>query len=203
MVSLHVPHDVIETNDQRRDGFPFRSGSIVLDFVATIAKRDLADRELLTGPDDLARWVHVAGLPVLEKPASHTDVTYARELREAIHRVVRSRVDDSPAAAADLESINGAARGTPPTALLDTAGYATVFAEPVDAPAITALLAREAIELFSGRYAHRIRLCRGHDCSLYFVDRSRPGNRVWCSMGVCGAKQSSARYRARSRLVER
>jgi predicted RNA-binding Zn ribbon-like protein len=60
---------------------------------------------------------------------------------------------------------------------------------------ILSLLARDAIDPFTGAYAHRIRACLGEDCSLFFVDRSHPGSRRWCTMAACGEKASSATYR--------
>ncbi|CAO0831575.1 hypothetical protein SMICM17S_02371 [Streptomyces microflavus] len=46
-------------------------------------------------------------------------------------------------------------------------------------------VARDAVELFTGVYAHRIRTCGADDCRLLFVDTSRPGKRRWCSMERC------------------
>ncbi|MGW0036137.1 CGNR zinc finger domain-containing protein [Gordonia sp. NPDC003376] len=197
MLSLVAPDDVIETLDQRRQGFPFRSGSVVLDLVATVAKRDLADRELLTGPDALSTWFHVAGLPHLSRPVTARHVGAARRLREALNEVVRARVagrDPEPDA---VDIINAAAKPGPPLFTLAPDAFGSIPPADVGAQALLSLVAREAIDLFTGDHADRIRLCRGHDCSLYFVDRSRLGNRAWCSMSVCGMKNSSARYRAR------
>jgi predicted RNA-binding Zn ribbon-like protein len=57
-------------------------------------------------------------------------------------------------------------------------------------------IARDAIDLVAGPHAERIRECAADDCSLIFVDLSRPGQRRWCSMERCGnrAKQRT-RYR--------
>jgi sugar lactone lactonase YvrE len=42
----------------------------------------------------------------------------------------------------------------------------------------------------------RIRVCASDDCSLLFVDASRPGQRRWCSMNTCGRRAKMATYRA-------
>ncbi|MET9327745.1 ABATE domain-containing protein [Tsukamurella sp. NPDC003166] len=202
MTQLRVPSDVVESADQRRHGFPFRSGSVALDFVATVAKRDMADREMLADADAFVDWLYVAGLPAVTTAVTPEAVRRARRLREAIHRLIRARVDGEEPAPADIELINDAARPRTPTALLAPSGRTALPADGVTPTAILALLARQGVELLTGPYGDRIRRCLGHDCSLYFVDRSRQGNRTWCSMSACGAKNSSARYRSRHRHQE-
>lgn len=201
MVEPTIPTDVVESPDQRRRGYPFRSGSVVLDFVATVAKRDIADRELLTSPAALVEWTYVAGLPSITEQVTADDLREAHDLREALNRLTRCRIRDSSPQPVDVNTVNHHARSLPAHRELTSAGDATVDGAPVDAAAILAVIAIEAVELFGGKTRDRIRLCAGHDCSLYFVDRSRLGNRMWCSMAVCGVKNSSARYRSRRRSL--
>ncbi|WP_338023753.1 CGNR zinc finger domain-containing protein [Amycolatopsis vastitatis] len=47
---------------------------------------------------------------------------------------------------------------------------------------LAATVARDAVELLAGPFAHRIRTCAAEDCHLIYVDASRPGRRRWCSM---------------------
>src|SRR5882757_4201824 len=82
------------TKDLRRGGFPFRSGTLCLDFVATLAKRGMGDRELLSGPAEFATWLRAAELPGVVEPVSVVDVLRVIELREAIHELTRARVDE-------------------------------------------------------------------------------------------------------------
>jgi predicted RNA-binding Zn ribbon-like protein len=183
------------TNDLRRAGFPFRSGRLCLDFVATVAKRGMGDRELLAGPTELRTWLHVAELPDVERPVS--GLVAVHQLREAIHDLTRAHVDGRPVPAAAIAAINAAAVAGPPAAFLGSDGRTLL--PPAQAPldSILAILARDAIDLFTGPYRDRVRACIGHDCSLFFVDRSRPGTRRWCAMAACGEKASSAAYRRR------
>jgi predicted RNA-binding Zn ribbon-like protein len=58
-------------------------------------------------------------------------------------------------------------------------------------------IARDAVELFTGRFADRIRECGAHDCYLIFVDTSRPGRRRWCAMERCGNRHKVRALRAR------
>jgi predicted RNA-binding Zn ribbon-like protein len=192
-----VTTDLVTTKDLRRAGFPFRSSALCLDFVATLAKRGMGDRELLAGPVELGTWLRAAELPGALGQVTDRDVAGARVLREAIHDLTRARVDQRPVAAAAIELVNAAARPGPPAALIGPDGITRLPPEPAPLGEILAIVARDAVELFTGSYRHRIRACIGHDCSLFFVDRSRPGARRWCAMAACGEKASSATYRRR------
>ena len=187
----------VTTKDLRRAGFPFRSGRICLDFVATVAKRRLGDRELLPGPEELRTWCRVAGLPLPEDEITPERLARAWALREAFYTLARARVDATPPPPAEIDLVNAAAIGAPPTALLGPDGFTPLPREHAPLDSILALLARDAVDLFTGPYALRIRECTAHDCSLFFVDRSRPGSRRWCAMASCGEKASSATYRKR------
>jgi len=185
------------TKDLRRAGFPFRSGALCLDFVATLAKRGMGDRELLGAPEELATWLRVAGLPSARPPITESDVAGARALREAIHAMTRALVDHTPLPVDAIGLVNEAASASPPVTLLGRDGASPVPPESASLEAVLAVVARDTIELFTGNYRQRVRACLGHDCSLFFVDRSRPGSRRWCTMAACGEKASSATYRRR------
>jgi predicted RNA-binding Zn ribbon-like protein len=188
---------LVTTKDLRRAGFPFRSSALCLDFVATLAKRGMGDRELLAGPDELATWLRAAELPAASGLVTDGDVAGARVLREAVHDLTRAHVDGRPLPVPAIELVNAAARPGPPAALLAVDGRTLLAPEPAPLAEVLALVARDAIDLFTGSYRNRIRACIGHDCSLFFVDRSRPGSRRWCAMAACGEKASSATYRRR------
>ncbi|MFC9839584.1 CGNR zinc finger domain-containing protein [Rhodococcus sp. NPDC127530] len=188
---------VVETKDRRRSGFPFRSDQLSLDFVATVAKRDMGDIERLVTGDDLQTWLYVAGLPPAVGMVTDSQLGSARKLREAINHLTRSRVDGRHPDPGSIDVINRAATFGPPHATLSADGTTAVPAHPAPVEQILSTIARDAIDLFSGDYRDRVRRCLGHDCSLYFVDRSRKGIRRWCSMAACGERASSAAYRRR------
>src|SRR5438128_1428816 len=97
---------VVTTKDQRREGFPFRSGRLCLAFVAPLAKRDRGERELLAGPEQLLTWCRVAELPTPREELTAAHVDQTRELREAIHRLARSRIDGRTPPRADIDLVN-------------------------------------------------------------------------------------------------
>jgi predicted RNA-binding Zn ribbon-like protein len=68
---------------------------------------------------------------------------------------------------------------------------------PAPAHAALSTIARDAIELFGGTGANRIRECASPDCGFLFFDDSRPATRRWCSMNRCGNRAKVGRYRRR------
>jgi predicted RNA-binding Zn ribbon-like protein len=50
-----------------------------------------------------------------------------------------------------------------------------------------------ATELLSSGDVEKLRLCGGHDCGWFYVDRSRNGLRRWCEMSVCGTAEKNRR----------
>lgn len=99
-----------------------------------------------------------------------------RALREAVYELARARVDGSAPPAAEIDLVNATSSlAAPPTPLLGPDGFTSPPPERAPLNAILGLLAGDAIDLFTGPHSLRIRECTAHDCSLFFVDRSRPG----------------------------
>lgn len=177
--------------------FRWGLGHLSLDFVATLGARRNDPVERLRSPEDLEEWLTTADLlGGIGSSATPTDVQLAdaRQLREATYRVLTAgRLGDAPSTD-DVDLINRYARG-PVAALQVGPGLSAVrlATDPV-AVAITEL-ARASAELATGPELLRVRQCDG--CSLLFLDRSRPGQRRWCSMGSCGNRSKTARYRAK------
>jgi predicted RNA-binding Zn ribbon-like protein len=173
-----------------RDGFRFRGGHLALDLAATLAAR-LKDqpRELLASPTDLDHWLLSSGLAATAPKSSANDVALARTLREAIYDLARGR--NSNAARNQLNSIAARRPAAPqlaPSGALVRKGHAAE---------LIATLAGQAIELFGGADATRIRQCEGDGCAILFLDHSRSGQRRWCSMEGCGNRAKAQAFRRR------
>jgi predicted RNA-binding Zn ribbon-like protein len=50
----------------------------------------------------------------------------------------------------------------------------------------------------SGRL-ERVKICDSDECRWVFYDRSKPGNRRWCSSDRCGNREKTRTYRNRHR----
>jgi predicted RNA-binding Zn ribbon-like protein len=45
----------------------------------------------------------------------------------------------------------------------------------------------------------RLKMCSSEECHWVFYDRSKPGNRRWCSSALCGNRHKTRSYRQRQR----
>ncbi|QIK39753.1 hypothetical protein G8E03_02610 [Pontibrevibacter nitratireducens] len=67
----------------------------------------------------------------------------------------------------------------PPVVQLGRTGNALKENDDLDASAVFGMIARDAIDLFTGDDFAKVKLCAGEDCSIYFVDHSRPKKRTF------------------------
>jgi predicted RNA-binding Zn ribbon-like protein len=161
----------------------FRTGRACLDFAHTDGTSYGVEPELLSDSASLERWLaHVLGLAGIRAQAR--DVAAARRLRESVVNVARAHTQGRHGDAEDIRTVNAFATAPPPVPEMTADGTLA----PVTASATAGLsaIARDAIDLLTGPYGHRIRVCAAEDCALMFVDASRPGTRRWCSMQRCG-----------------
>jgi predicted RNA-binding Zn ribbon-like protein len=182
---------------EERDGFKFRSGHAALDLAATLAARHRPEpRELLATPGDLDRWLRAAAVAATVAPATPADLRAARALREGLYRLAAACIAGHAFAARDRALVNvWSARALPAARLGPAPGRPGRVTAPSTVREALAAIARDAVELYSGAGAARIRQCGG--CSILFVDASRAGRRRWCSMAACGNKDKVAAHRRR------
>ncbi len=169
------------------------SGRLCLDLTTTLQVRH-RDRpiETLNVPDDVRGWIEQSGLSG-EVGVDEAGLDRIRELREAIHRLGRAALDSSTPDPADVALVNSvAARPSMIPCLVDG-----TIRRRGDLDQVLSTIARDAIDLFAGPYAARIRECAHPDCSRLYLDASHAGRRRWCGMTACGNRSKSAAYRRR------
>jgi predicted RNA-binding Zn ribbon-like protein len=169
--------------------FPLVGGSPALDLANTVVHRSTDATDLLTTPDDLARWLIDAGVLDSYVKVRDADVTGAVQLREAVHRLATGT-----AKPADRRVLNRAAKEAPVRVRLAKDGSIT---RSGDVAAALSTVARQAIELLTGEFAAQIKECDAEDCTRLYVDNSRRGSRRWCDMRGCGNRAKMANFRAR------
>jgi predicted RNA-binding Zn ribbon-like protein len=175
--------------------FRFGLGHLTLDFLATLGGRPGSPVERLAVPGDLSRWIAEAGITAAPR-ASGQLLDDARELREAIRRVLDCAREGGRPSAPDLRLVNDWAR-RPVAAPQIGPDLARVSVGPDPVTGALAHIARESVEFMTGPEFVRVRTCAG--CTLLFIDRSRPGTRRWCSMERCGNRNKTAHYRQKRR----
>src|SRR5262249_51990672 len=139
-----------EAND-----FRFGLGHPVLEFVATLAGRHSEPIERLAAPEELSRWLELTRIA----PGARCDrgvLAEARELREALYRIVVAARQGESADTADIDLVNAWARRPTPSPQLDPSLSVTVVG-PDPCRAALAQLARDAVGLLAGDDLVRIR----------------------------------------------
>ncbi|MFT4111605.1 CGNR zinc finger domain-containing protein [Silvibacterium sp.] len=176
--------------------FNFRSGALSLHLVETFGEWTRRRYDRILNGAVWNQWLEIVGLPPLTRLATNAELGAMRDLRRAIYGLGQSRVKGITPLPADVRVINQFAALPAPAITLDDSALKYAYTGSVTQDNILSLIARDAVELFGGQYATRIRECASHICPVIFVDRSRRGDRLWCSTN-CGARHATARYRKR------
>lgn len=175
----------------------FRTGRLCLDFAHTGGEGRRRRFEMLHAPDDLCEWLAISSLQLHDAYADTGDLIAAKHLREAIWQTAQRAIARRAPGRRDTATINRLAGHPPLIPLLDTRRDGRRWQTPAPAQAALSTIARDAVELFGGTGANRIRECASPDCGFLFFDDSRPGTRRWCSMNRCGNRAKVGRYRLR------
>lgn len=172
--------------------FRFDPGALCLELLTTGGPGEFRHFEVLHAPADLAAWAEESRLtPTPALTISDAEVTHARQLRDALFRVAIQRQDPG-----DLDIINQAAAHPALVPAIGQDGRRHWAGAPTGTQ-LLATVARDAIDLLTGPFSHRVRTCAADNCSLVYVDTSRPGRRRWCSMDRCGNRHKVRTLRAR------
>ncbi|MFB7275046.1 CGNR zinc finger domain-containing protein [Streptomyces sp. NPDC056244] len=178
--------------------FRFDPGALCLELLTTGGPGPYRRYEVLHKPADLADWADRSRLtptPALE--ITDSEVADARRLRDALFRLAIAHISGEPPESGLLRIINEAA-AHPPLAPAIGPGGERRWTGTATGTHLLATVARDAVELLTGPFAHRIRTCASDNCQLVYVDTSRPGRRRWCSMEHCGNLHKVRALRARS-----
>ncbi|MET9293314.1 CGNR zinc finger domain-containing protein [Streptomyces sp. NPDC003077] len=177
--------------------YRFDPGALCLELLTTGGPGPFRKYEVLHAPADLAAWADRSRLtPTPDLDISPSEVTAARRLRDALHRVAVARTRNEPSAPRDLDTLNEAAAHPPLSPAIGPDGERR-WSGTSNGTALLATVARDAIDLLTGPFAHRVRICAAENCYLIYVDTSRPGRRRWCSMEHCGNLHKVRSLRAR------
>ncbi|MFH9986115.1 CGNR zinc finger domain-containing protein [Streptomyces luteogriseus] len=182
--------------------YRFDPGTLCLELTVTGGPGAFARWEVLHEPADLVTWAGRSRLPDgLDLTVSAAELERARTLRDAVFLLAAARAHGRPLRAAQLDVVNAAAAAPPLGARIAPDGT-RAWAPGATGTQLLATVARDAIDLFTGPHADRVRECGAHDCHLLFVDTSRPGRRRWCAMEHCGNREKVRAHRARHATTE-
>ncbi|GAA4233787.1 CGNR zinc finger domain-containing protein [Actinomadura meridiana] len=177
--------------------YRFDPGALCLELLTTGGPGVYRHYEVLHQPADLVAWAERSRLePTPELEVSDAEVSEARRLRDALFGVVLVHLRGEPYPGKELDVINAVA-ARPALAPAVGVDGERAWAGVSSGTQLLATVARDAVELLTGPFAHRIRACAADNCQLVYVDTSRPGRRRWCSMEHCGNLHKVRAIRAR------
>ncbi len=197
---------------------PYRGGAPVLGDAPAL---DLANthyavrgrpREGLASPADLAAWARVVAprLPLVDAglgdgAVDERDLTRFIDLRAAVRAIAAELAAGRLPTAAAVAVVNTAAGQALSSPVLTVTLAGSITQRPHStAPAVEQVLAGlagDAIDLFAGERAARLRACQAPGCPLFFL-KDHP-RREWCSP-ACGNRVRAARaYRKRAGATTR
>ncbi|MEU3841698.1 CGNR zinc finger domain-containing protein [Streptomyces sp. NPDC028635] len=182
------------------DGRPYRfdPGALCLELLTTGGPGAFARYETLHTPADLVAWAGRSRLPQgLDLRVTDAELARVRDVRDALFLLTADRAHGRPLRADLVARLNEAAARPSLVSRLAPDGTRG-WAPGASGAQLLSTVARDAIDLFSGPYADRVRECGAHDCYLLFVDTSRPGRRRWCAMEHCGNREKVRAHRARA-----
>ncbi|MBD0839028.1 CGNR zinc finger domain-containing protein [Streptomyces sp. TRM68416] len=181
------------------EGKPYRfdPGALCLELLPTGGPGAFARYEVLHEPADLVAWADRSRLPgALDIAVSEAELERTRAFRDALFLLAADRAHGRPVRAELVDAVNAPAAESPLVSRLTPEGT-RAWAPGATGTQLLSTLARDAIDLFTGPYADRVRECGAHDCYLLFVDTSRPGRRRWCAMEHCGNREKVRAHRKR------
>jgi predicted RNA-binding Zn ribbon-like protein len=184
---------------------------LVVDFVNTLDVED--DEDALGDGRGAATWLGDHAPIVSPAPRDISPAAADARGNGGLNEAERERlIALREALRALLRANNGGAPDPAATAALREAAGRSRYGVELDAGGRLALapLADRAAAGFEARLLlavqriqdggewARLKACPAGDCQWAFYDSSRNRSRTWCSMGVCGNRQKTRRYRARS-----
>lgn len=81
-------------------------------------------------------------------------------------------------------------------------GALTLAANYTGPQSVSAAMSVVIANLLTSIPSQVIRKCENPECSLWFRDTTKRGNRRWCSMAACGNRAKAAAHRLRAKQVQ-
>lgn len=179
----------------------FDPGGFCLELLLTGGPGEYQQFEVLRTPADLVGWLVESRLtrpaPIYPQQVQvrPSELRRIKEFRDTLWRVAGAVARGEQPEPGQLDLINDCADDAARPELEPITGVRRWA--PMTGSQVLGTAAREAIDLL-GEANGRLRECQGANCTLLFVDTSRPGNRRWCSMQRCGNRQKVRAYRSRA-----
>jgi predicted RNA-binding Zn ribbon-like protein len=168
------------------------------DFVNSVDCRCYSERgvrhtpsDALGKPTQLREWLKAHGMTSRGGEEAHRNAVALRTALRAYLKMDPEKRLRSPEALA----LSKAARAYPLIAVANESGVELEPCDPRDA--LGAIVLAQLHQLSAAGELDRLKMCASDECEWIFFDRSKPGNRRWCSSVRCGNRNKTRNYRAR------
>jgi predicted RNA-binding Zn ribbon-like protein len=152
-------------------------------------------------PDELASWMRVRGLLDRGEVVTRADHKRAQELRGALRAWLQFAPEAGTGAREHAELVNRVSELYPLVVKIDHNGSTSL--QPAKGAMAMGRVLAEFFSLAESGRLNRLKMCSSDECRWVFFDRSKPGNRRWCSSLLCGNRQKTRDYRSRSKAKQR
>jgi predicted RNA-binding Zn ribbon-like protein len=178
--------------------------ALLYDFVNSVDLRRYVEQGVAHHPGDelatpsrLQHWLQARGLLKGGVRVSQAEHREALELRNALRVFLAAAPAERISAAAPLEA-SSARFPLQVTASRDR----VLDLRPVVGRMTGGLggVLAELVRLSDSGRLERVKTCDSDECRWVFYDRSKPGNRRWCSSDRCGNREKTRAYRRRHRI---
>ena len=178
--------------------------ALLYDFANSIDQRRYVERGAAHEPGDelatpvhLQKWLQARGLIKRGVEVSRAEHREALDLRDALRALLSAPPDARIAAAGSLEEV--AARFPLEVAMSRDRTLGLRASRQRATSGLGGVLV-ELVRLADSGRLDRVKTCDSDECRWVFYDRSKPGNRRWCSSDRCGNRDKTRNYRDRRQL---
>jgi predicted RNA-binding Zn ribbon-like protein len=190
------------TNDNHLD---FVGDDLAINFINTRRMVEGQLTDTLQSDSDVNAWLRRLEVPAAKGSLPFGDgvlLTGARELREIALAAVRDRKSGKKPSLAALNRF-----------LADAPSHSVLTTDDARNIRVTRVYGKETVEHFLAPVAEAVadlladgdfelvRHCEGHDCVMWFYDRTKGHRRRWCTSTGCGNRAKVAAFRARASQI--
>jgi predicted RNA-binding Zn ribbon-like protein len=183
----------------------FAGDHLAINFINTRRMVEGQLTDTLQSGRDVKEWLKRLEVPVAKGTLPFSDsmlLERSRELREIALTAVKNRKSGKMPS---LVALNRFLAAAPSHVVLTT--------DDADSICVTRVYGKETVDAFLAPVAEAVadllangdfdlvRHCEGHDCVMWFYDRTKGHRRRWCTSTGCGNRAKVAAFRARASQI--
>jgi len=179
--------------------FQFIGEALAFDFINTETVKRKKLTELLNTPADVVAWWHEAVRHYhmdQNQPLAIEDDVFetVKVLRSSLRRIFTAVVTQTSLRSTDLDVLNGVLKSGYSRLIMTADGHFKVRLADADESPLLLTIAQSATALLTECPPERLHQCKNGQCIRMFLDTTKNGNRVWCSVACMNRARSIEHY---------